>query len=155
MRRVFLFLGIVLSFPCSLYHEQIDLGEEKPRSVVSGLVKHIALDDFIGKHVLVLTNLKPAKMRGVLSEGMVLCASTAESLEVLSPPAGAVVGERLNVEGEEGEADDILNPKKKVWDTIRDSGVCRDAFVICDSSHGFVCLLWIGFHSVSIRRGRL
>ncbi len=102
--------------------------------MVSGLVKHIALDDFIGKHVLVLTNLKPAKMRGILSEGMVLCASTADSLEVLSPPADAVVGERLNVEGEEGEPDDILNPKKKVWDTIRDSGVCVDYFVACNSS---------------------
>ena len=61
-------------------------------------------------------------MRGVLSEGMVLCASTADSLEVLSPPLDAAVGERLFVDGEEGEPDDILNPKKKVWDTIRDSG---------------------------------
>jgi len=106
----------------SLYHEQIDLGEEQPRSVVSGLVKHITLDEFIGKYVLVLTNLKPAKMRGVLSEGMVLCASTADSLEVLSPPEGTAVGERLTVEGENGAPDAQLNPKKKTWDKVRDGG---------------------------------
>jgi tRNA-binding EMAP/Myf-like protein len=95
---------------------------------VSGLVKHITLDDFIGKYVLVLTNLKPAKMRGILSEGMVLCASTENELEVLSPPEGAKVGERLTVEGEDDPPDPQLVPKKKLWEKVRDGGVCFPLF---------------------------
>ena len=55
---------------------------------------------------------------------MVLCASTDDSLEVLTAPEGAKVGERLMVEGEDGPADGTLPPKKKIWDKVRDSGVC-------------------------------
>lgn len=59
----------------SLYVEKIDLGEEQPRTVVSGLVNFIPLEDMQGRMVVVLCNLKPAKMRGIESQGMVLCAS--------------------------------------------------------------------------------
>jgi methionine--tRNA ligase beta chain len=85
----------------SLYVEEIDLGEEKPRVVVSGLVKYISLEDFIGSYVLVITNLKPSPLRGVKSYGMVLAASNGEHtvVELVRPPTGAKIGERINVEG--------------------------------------------------------
>lgn len=60
----------------SLYVEKIDLGEENPRTVVSGLVKFVPIEQMKDRLVVVLCNLKPAKMRGVESAGMVLCAST-------------------------------------------------------------------------------
>lgn len=59
----------------SLYVEKIDLGEEQPRTIVSGLVNFISLEEMQGRMVVVLCNLKPAKMRGIESQGMVLCAS--------------------------------------------------------------------------------
>lgn len=62
----------------SLYVEQIDLGEDKPRTVVSGLVKHVPIEEMKNRLVVVMCNLKPAKMRGVTSEGMVMCASSPE-----------------------------------------------------------------------------
>lgn len=46
-----------------------------------------------------LCNLKPAKMRGVESQAMVMCASTPEKVEILIPPAGSVIGDRLFCEG--------------------------------------------------------
>nr|CAH7756022.1 unnamed protein product [Callosobruchus chinensis] len=59
----------------ALYVEKIDLGEEKPRTIVSGLVNFIPIEEMQNRMVVVLCNLKPAKMRGVESQGMVLCAS--------------------------------------------------------------------------------
>ena len=60
----------------SLYVEKIDLGEEGgPRTIVSGLVNFVPIEDMKDRMVVVLANLKPANLRGVASHGMVLCAS--------------------------------------------------------------------------------
>lgn len=59
----------------SLYVEKIDLGEALPRTIVSGLAKYVPIEQMENRLVAVLCNLKPAKMRGVESQGMVLCAS--------------------------------------------------------------------------------
>ena len=59
----------------SLYVEKIDLGEAVPRTIVSGLVNFVPEAEMKDRMVVVLCNLKPAKMRGVESKGMVLCAS--------------------------------------------------------------------------------
>ena len=62
-----------------LYILQVDLGEEKPRQIVSSLVDYYSAESLVGKEIVVLANLKPAKMRGHLSEGMLLCAETKDS----------------------------------------------------------------------------
>lgn len=59
----------------TLYVESIDLGELEPRQVVSGLANFVPMDQMKDRLVAVLCNLKPAKMRGVESKGMVLCTS--------------------------------------------------------------------------------
>ncbi|KAK6161741.1 hypothetical protein DH2020_005122 [Rehmannia glutinosa] len=103
----------------SLYVEEIDVGEPQPRTVVSGLVKYIPLEEM---QVCVLCNLKPAAMRGIKSQAMVLAASNNDhtKVELVEPPQGAVVGERVTFPGfEEGLPDDVLNPKKKVWETLQ------------------------------------
>ena len=62
-----------------LYILQVDLGEEKPRQIVSSLVDYYTAEELVGKEIIVLANLKPAKMRGHVSEGMLLCAESADS----------------------------------------------------------------------------
>ena len=59
----------------TLYVESIDLGEAEPRQVVSGLANFVPIEQMQDRLVAVLCNLKPAKMRGVESKGMVLCTS--------------------------------------------------------------------------------
>lgn len=59
----------------TLYIEKIDLGEAEPRTIVSGLAKFVPIEEMQDRLVTVLCNLKPAKMRGVESKGMVLCTS--------------------------------------------------------------------------------
>ncbi|XP_056627113.1 aminoacyl tRNA synthase complex-interacting multifunctional protein 1a [Triplophysa dalaica] len=103
----------------SLYVEQVDVGEAAPRTVVSGLVKHIPLDQMQNRMAVLLCNLKPAKMRGVLSQAMVMCASSPEKVEILDPPSGAVPGDRVSCQGFPGEPDKELNPKKKVWEQVQ------------------------------------
>ena len=103
----------------TMYVEQIDVGDpEGPRTIVSGLRNHVKLEDFIGKDVLVLCNLKPRKLRGITSHGMVLCASNADHsiVELLCPTDNVPAGERVSIEGFDlSEPDSRLNPKKKYW----------------------------------------
>ncbi|KAJ0033729.1 hypothetical protein NQD34_000836 [Periophthalmus magnuspinnatus] len=103
----------------SLYVEQVDVGEACPRTVVSGLVKHIPLDKMQNRMAVLLCNLKPAKMRGVVSQAMVMCASSPDKVEILDPPSGAVPGDRVTFQGFPGEPDKELNPKKKVWEQVQ------------------------------------
>lgn len=58
----------------------MDLGEGKNRTIVSGLVKHVPIEEMQNRIAIFMCNLKPAKMRGVLSEGMLMCASTPEKV---------------------------------------------------------------------------
>ncbi|KAK6056192.1 putative methionine--tRNA ligase, beta subunit [Cooperia oncophora] len=76
----------------ALYVEQIDVGEPAPRTVVSGLVKHVPLDQMQNRLVVVLCNLKPAKMRGIESRAMVMCASSPEKVEIMEVDSSAQPG---------------------------------------------------------------
>lgn len=102
----------------SLYLEKIDCGEENPRTVVSGLVRHIPIEEMQNRFVIVLCNLKPAKMRGVTSEAMVMCAATPDKVEIMSPPDGSVPGDLIVCEGFPRNPDAIMNPKKKIFETV-------------------------------------
>lgn len=106
----------------TLYVETVDLGEAEPRTVVSGLAGIVPKEELEGKLGVFLCNLKPAKMKGVLSKAMLLCASqdNPKQVEPLVPPEGSAPGDRVFVEGyESGEPEAELKPKKKVWETLQ------------------------------------
>ncbi|XP_017033301.1 aminoacyl tRNA synthase complex-interacting multifunctional protein 1 [Drosophila kikkawai] len=115
----------------SLYLEKIDCGEPAPRTVVSGLVKFVPLEEMQNRLVVVMCNLKPAKMRGVTSEAMVMCASTPDKVEVLSPPPGAVPGDLVHCEGYPRQPDAQLNPKKKIFETCAPDLKTNGELVAC------------------------
>ena len=74
---------------------QVRIGSQT-KQIVSGIKKHYSAEEMVGKKVMVLVNLKPAKLAGVLSEGMLLCAEDAEgNLSLMTPekdmPAGAEI----------------------------------------------------------------
>jgi methionyl-tRNA synthetase len=63
---------------------QVSLGEELgKRQIVAGVAKHYQAEELVGKRIAVVANLKPAKLMGETSEGMLLAASTGDSLELL------------------------------------------------------------------------
>lgn len=57
---------------------EIDLGEDKPRQILAGLAEHYDPEKLLGRKVVVVANLKPRKMRGMMSEGMICAASLSE-----------------------------------------------------------------------------
>lgn len=63
----------------------VDLGSEQ-RTIVSGIAKFYTPEEMVGKQVVVVANLKPAKLRGIESQGMLLCAVSAEGDVVLVAP---------------------------------------------------------------------
>jgi aminoacyl tRNA synthase complex-interacting multifunctional protein 1 len=82
-------------------------------------VKHVPIEEMQNRLVVVLANLKPAKMRGIMSEGMVMCASSPEKVEILIPPPGSAPGDLVHVEGYGREPEAVLNPKKKIFETVQ------------------------------------
>jgi len=73
---------------------QVDLGEER-RQIVAGIALHYSPEELLGRTVVMVVNLKPAKLRGVVSEGMLLAASAEDRLELVTVggdlPPGSVV----------------------------------------------------------------
>ena len=82
---------------------QVKIGSQV-KQIVSGIKGHYTAEEMVGKKVMVLVNLKPAKLAGVLSEGMLLCAEDAEgNLALMTPektmPAGAEISSRKSQKG--------------------------------------------------------
>lgn len=76
-----------------LYKLMVDVGEEENRQIVTGLVPFYEEKELQGKKVIVVTNLKPAKFRGEVSNGMILAAGDEESgFSVLSLDRDAAIG---------------------------------------------------------------
>jgi methionyl-tRNA synthetase len=110
-----------------LFVEEIDVGEATPRQVVSGLRSHYSIEQFTGRKVLVVCNLKESKFQGQLSNGMVLAAKNADGsvVELISAPVEAANGERVFVPGHEAigrlpqsawNANRIK--KSRIWETV-------------------------------------
>ncbi|WKY08250.1 hypothetical protein Q1695_007618 [Nippostrongylus brasiliensis] len=115
----------------ALYVEQIDVGEPAPRTVVSGLVRHVPLDQMQNRLVVVLCNLKPAKMRGVESRAMVMCASSPEKVEIMEVDPSSQPGTPVTCPPYVHRPDAQLNPKKKIWETVaEDLKVSPDGYAV-------------------------
>jgi methionyl-tRNA synthetase len=96
-----------------LYIERLDDGSEEGRTIVSGLVPHYRPDELLGRTIIVVSNLKPAKLRGVKSEGMLLAASARDGEGPDAPEIVDVLfvdhvepGTRLFLEGYEPSPSD-------------------------------------------------
>jgi len=102
----------------SLFVETVDFGDHT-RTIVSGLAKYYKPEDLQGKKAVFLTNLKKGKLRGIMSEGMIMAASNDahDQVEVIFAE-NAEPGERVVVDGFLGEPDNQVDAKKSngVWE---------------------------------------
>ena len=99
------------------------------RTVCSGLNGLIPLAEMQDRKIAAVCNLKPVKMRGIVSAAMVLAASPRLGegevddhkgpVELVEIPQGAEAGSRICFAGWEGEPEGVLNPKKKTWETLQ------------------------------------
>ena len=122
-----------------LWCEEIDLGEEKVRSVASGLREHYTQEAMTGRLVVVVCNLKPRTMKGFASEGMVLCAKEGAGVAFVTPPEGSVVGERvlcsLITEDAPWPVPEVINPAKEpnAWASVAQGLKTNGAGAACFS----------------------
>lgn len=111
------------------------------RTVCSGLNGLIPLAELQGRKIVAVCNLKPVTMRGIKSAAMVLAASPRLApgeedahkgpVELVNPPPDAVAGERVFFEGwQTGEPEPVLNPKKKVWETLQPGFTTTEALEV-------------------------
>jgi methionine--tRNA ligase beta chain len=138
LRRVAFRVGTILSAEPhpeadSLLVCQVDCGDGEngtiePRTVVAGLAGKIPINDLVGQKVVTVTNLKPAKMRGIESYAMLLAASNGydnddEVVELLQVPSEVPNGELLSFENKEASQPDEMMKSKgalKAWERVRD-----------------------------------
>lgn len=71
----------------------VDIGEE--RTVVAGIAKHYSAPDLEGRQVIIVANLRPARLMGVESRGMVLAAEDNSGVRLLAPDAATVPGSKV------------------------------------------------------------
>jgi methionyl-tRNA synthetase len=93
-------LGTVLSVNVvegadKLYILAVDLGEEKPRQILSGIREYVQPEDLLGKQFPFVTNLAPRILRGHESQGMILAGSDDSGLALLNPSKLLANGTRL------------------------------------------------------------
>jgi methionyl-tRNA synthetase len=75
---------------------KVDLGEEVPRQILSGIGKHYEPADIIGKQAVFITNLEPRMMMGLESNGMLLAASDPETLALVGVDKNVIPGSLIH-----------------------------------------------------------
>ena len=75
---------------------KVDLGEEQDRQLVAGIRGHYPAETLVGKNVIVVANLQPAKLRGVESQGMLLAARSGEEVVVLTTERDVAPGSAVS-----------------------------------------------------------
>lgn len=123
--------------------ETIDLGEDEPRKICSGIANFYSPDQMAGKRVVVVSNLKARKIGGIPSNGMILCATKKDdpeseslsALQVVDAPEGVEAGERVVIEVEGFSHGEAAAPnrvgKKKLFEKV--------APHLCTNAEGTVC----------------
>ncbi len=74
---------------------KVDLGSEE-RQLVAGIRGHYSPDELTGRQIVVVANLKPARLRGIESQGMILAASTDDQLVILAPEQRIAPGAKVS-----------------------------------------------------------
>lgn len=79
-----------------LYRLAVDIGEAEPRQVIAGLREFFAPEELVGRQVVVVANLKPRKLRGLESQGMVLAVRTDAGMQLLTASGETPPGSKVS-----------------------------------------------------------
>lgn len=123
----------------TLYLTKVDCGEPFQRSIVAGLTKYWTIEELQDRLVVVLCNLKATKLRGHLSEGMIVCANGNDLVEPLNPPENSIPGDLVHCENFERVPVETPRDKKRLFDPIADGFQTNDQLIACyKDSHLYV-----------------
>ena len=104
-----------------IFCEKVDVGNGEIRTIASGLVGIVPIEELKDRMVVLLLNLKPRKMDDFESQGMVLCANSPDKsvIEVLTPPEGAAPGDFIEFEGYVRNPPAKLPNNKNAWERVQ------------------------------------
>jgi methionine--tRNA ligase beta chain len=74
---------------------KVAAGDVEPRQIVAGIKQHFMLESLAGKQIVIVANLEPREVRGILSQGMLLAASDANGLSLIAPEEHRLPGTQL------------------------------------------------------------
>lgn len=114
----------------TLFLTKVDIGGEI-FSIVAGMANYISSDDLLGRTVVVLCNLKASKLRGHLSEGMIMCAKNEDKLEPLQPPSNATPGDLVYCESYDRIPTEPPRDKKRLYDSLAPDMFINDSLIAC------------------------
>lgn len=124
----------------SLYVSQIAVEsqpEKKTVTVCSGLVRYFTKQELQGRRVVLVSNLKSSKLRGITSEAMLLAAQSSKDpsvLELVEPPRDAAVGDALYFQGIEPQPK--ANVKPKTWQLVQEKlQITHSGVISYDGKH--------------------
>ena len=100
----------------------MDVGEKGERTIVAGLKKYYSKEEIKGKKIIMVANLKPAKLRGIESQGMLLAADDGKNVSLLL--ADGEPGDIVRVEGVEPSPKDVvdIDEFRKIKISVDESG---------------------------------
>lgn len=124
------YLIFVIIDCCCLILKKVDIGGDI-RSIVTGLAKFIPDDQLLNQNVVILCNIKPSKLRGHLSEGMIMCAKSGDVMEPLTPPSNAEPGDLVYCENFERVPVESLRDKKKLFDPLASDMATNSELIAC------------------------
>lgn len=117
---------------------QIDLGSEK-RTLVAGIRKYYTPEQLVGKNIVVVSNLKPAKLRGIVSQGMLFAADDGVNVVLLDAPK-AKPGDHVGIAGiSAGLAEITIDDVFALSITVKQKKVVVDGKHLASSSGDVVC----------------
>ncbi|XP_059210253.1 aminoacyl tRNA synthase complex-interacting multifunctional protein 1-like [Centropristis striata] len=104
----------------TLFVQEVDVGEEAPRRVVSKLEEDTDFEELQGGLAVLLCNVKACRVRGVVSQARLLCCSASNSCsQLLTPPTGSIPGDRVTFLNYPGEPDRELQANQKLWELLQ------------------------------------
>lgn len=143
--RLDLRVGRIIEVEKSSYAEKfyllkVDIGDEI-RPIVSEWAEHISMDQLLNRNVVVLCNIKPGKLRGHITYGMILCveSESGDVKELLAPPSNADPGEFIYCENFERVPVQVARKKMRLFDPLASDFRINNRLVACyQSSYLFV-----------------
>lgn len=115
----------------ALYIVKVDCGEGYAREIVAGLAKFIPTEELTDRLVIVLCNLKASKLRGHLSEGMIMCATATDTIEPLIPPENSVPGDLVHCENYDRTPVETPRSRQKLFDSLADKLNTNAELIAC------------------------
>lgn len=115
----------------ALYTTKVNIGEPDNVSIVAGIAKFVPIEEMKDLSVVVLCNLKESKLRGHVSQGMILCAQNDSKTEPLVPPKGSNPGDIIHCEQYERELPDTFRSRQKLFDPLAADLAINDTGVAC------------------------